>query len=101
MIQFQENNQTYSKTEGWTDPILQEHSGYHQGYNKYNCSRIAFKSQRYRVRCRSNQKLLHQSQHAKKSPQFINSLLYLADFRISRTKWPRPFLTTSTIESLK
>ena len=36
-----------------------------RGSNKCNCSRLAFKSQRYRVRWWSNKKLLHHSQHAK------------------------------------
>ena len=45
MIQFQENTQT----DGRRDPISQDPSGYRQGSNNYNCSRLAFKSQRYRV----------------------------------------------------
>ena len=49
MIQFQENTQTDGRMEGRTDPISQDLSGYHRGSNKYNCSRLAFKSQRYRV----------------------------------------------------
>ena len=65
MIQFQEKSQTDNRTEGWREPISQDHSGYHQGSNKYNWSRMAFKSQRYRAKCQSNQKLLHRSEHVK------------------------------------
>ena len=61
MIQFQENTQT----DGRRDPISQDPSGYHQGSNNYNCSRLAFKSQRYRVQFWSNKKLFHHNQHAK------------------------------------
>ena len=43
IIQFQENNQTDGRMEGQTDPISQDPSSYHQGSNKYNCSRLAFK----------------------------------------------------------
>ena len=35
-----------------------------RGYNKYDCSRLAFKSQKYRVRCWSYLKLLHLKLHA-------------------------------------
>ena len=35
------------------------------GPNKYIHSRLAFKSQKYRLQCWSNQKLLHHNQHAK------------------------------------
>ena len=31
MIQFQVNIRTDTTIEGWADPILQDHSGYHQG----------------------------------------------------------------------
>ena len=61
MTQFQKNTWTNGRTERRRDPISQDSSSYHQGSSKYNCSRLAFKSQRYRVQCRSNQKLLHQS----------------------------------------
>ena len=57
MIQWQENTQTDGKMEGLTDPISQDPSGYCQGSNKYNCSRLAFKSQRYWVRFWSDKKL--------------------------------------------
>ena len=43
-------------------------------------------------------KLLHHSQHAKNK---LNSLTHSADFRVSRTKWLRPILTTSTQKWLK
>ena len=65
MIQFQENTWADDRMEGWTDPISWDPTGYRRGSNKYNCSRMAFKSQKYRVRCRSNQKLLHHHQYAK------------------------------------
>ena len=65
MIQLQEDTQTGGMTEGWTDTILWNHSGYCQESNKYNGSRLVFKSQRYRVQRWSNQKLLHHLQHAK------------------------------------
>ena len=39
MIQFKENaptdRRTDGKMEGWTDPILQDPSGYRQGSNKH------------------------------------------------------------------
>ena len=59
MTQFQENTYTGGRREGQTDPISQDPSGYCWGSNKYNCSRVTFKSQTYRVRCWSNKKLLH------------------------------------------
>ena len=65
MIQFQENTQTDVKRPEWTDPISQDPSSYRQGSNKWNWSKLAFKSQRYTVQCWSYQKLLHHSQHAK------------------------------------
>ena len=34
MIQFQENILTNRRTEGWTDPISQDPSGYRRGFNK-------------------------------------------------------------------
>ena len=46
MIKFQENTQTDVRREGWTDPISQDPSSYRQGANKYNCSRLAFKSKK-------------------------------------------------------
>ena len=49
MIQFQENTQADGRREGWTDPISQDPSAYRRGSNKYNCSRLAFKSQGYRL----------------------------------------------------
>ena len=44
MIKFQ--GKTDVRRQGWTDPISQDHSSYCQGgeANKYNCSRLAFKS---------------------------------------------------------
>ena len=38
------------------------------GVQKYNCSRLAFKSQIDKIWCQSNQKLLYHSQHEKISP---------------------------------
>ena len=64
MIQFQENIQTDGGTEGWTDPSSQDPFSYCQGFNKYNCSRLGFESQRFRVKCWSNQKLLYHTLHA-------------------------------------
>ena len=73
MIQFQENTRTDGRMEGWTDPTLQDPSSYYRGSNRYKCSTLAFKSQRYRVACQSNQKLLHRpSQSASKKTQ-LNS----------------------------
>ena len=65
MIQFQENNPTDSRMEGWIEHISWNPSSYCWGSNKYDYIRLALKSQRYRVRYRSNQKLLPHSQHAK------------------------------------
>ena len=48
MIQFQESTQTDIRREGMmTDPISQDLCSYRQGTNKYNCSRLTFKSQWY------------------------------------------------------
>ena len=46
LIQFQENIQTDCRTEGRTDPISYDPSGYRRGSNINNYSRPAFKSQR-------------------------------------------------------
>ena len=46
IIQFQENSQTDCRTEGRTDPISYDPSGYRRGSNINHCSRLAFKSQR-------------------------------------------------------
>ena len=48
-----------------TDPLSWNPSGYCWGSNKYNCSRLAFESQRYRVCCWFGQKLLSHNEHAK------------------------------------
>ena len=56
MIQFKENIQIDIRREGWTNPISQDPSSYHWASNKYNCSRLAFQSQRQKVQCWSNQK---------------------------------------------
>ena len=77
MIQFQENTQTDRRTEGWTLfhrtlPATAEGS----------TSTIPvdwLKSQRYRVQCWSNQKLLHQCHHAKNQ----HILFYTTDFSVS------------------
>ena len=58
------SKKTSGQTEGQIDPILQDLSGYHWRY-KYNCNRLTFKNQRYRVRCCFNKKLLHHNQDAK------------------------------------
>ena len=58
MIQFQE---TPRQTTGWTDPILQDPFSYSNGPNKYNCSRLTFKSLRHCVQCQYNQKFLNHS----------------------------------------
>ena len=63
MIQSQENTKTDGRTEGWSDPISQDHSGHCQESYKYKCSRMTFKSQRYRVHCQSDQNLFYHSQH--------------------------------------
>ena len=48
----------------------------HLNKKKYNCIRpLAFKSYRYRVGYQSNKKL-----YAKRSPQFINSILKYSRF---------------------
>ena len=65
MILLQENIQTDGRTDRQTDSISQDPTSYRQGSNKYNYSRLAFKSQRCGVQCESNQKLLHHIQHAK------------------------------------
>ena len=47
----QADGRTYGRTDrrtkGWKDPILKDYSGYYRGSNICNCSRLAFKSQRY------------------------------------------------------
>ena len=47
------------------DPISLNTSRHYQRSNKYNCSRLVFKNQNYRVQCLPIQKILHQCQHAK------------------------------------
>ena len=49
MTQFLENTQKDDKKEGEIDPISESLCSYNRGSNKYNYSRVAFKSQRYRV----------------------------------------------------
>ena len=44
---------------------LYDPSSYYWGSNKYKCSRLAPKSERYRGQCWSNQTILRHSQHAK------------------------------------
>ena len=75
IIEFEENTWTDGSTEERTDPIALDPSSYHRGSNKCNCSRLAFKSQMYGVRCLSNKKLLHHSQYAKKNQ--LNSYSFL------------------------
>ena len=48
-IQFQENTQTDCRKKRGKDPFSSDLSGYCQRSNKYHCSRLAFKSQTYRV----------------------------------------------------
>ena len=55
-IKFQENRQADVRREGWTDPISQDPFSYRQRASKYNCSSLAFKSQK-KVQCWSNKKL--------------------------------------------
>ena len=43
MIQFQENTQTDSTAEEWTDPISYDHFHYYWGSSKYNCSKLTLK----------------------------------------------------------
>ena len=45
MIKFQKNAQTDFRREGWTYPFSWDPSSYRQEANKYNCNRLAFKSQ--------------------------------------------------------
>ena len=57
MIPFQENSWIETAMEGWTHTFIGSFllpPGVQQ----------VFKSQKYRARCRSNQKLLHHSQYA-------------------------------------
>ena len=74
-IYFQKNIRTGNRTEERTYPILQDPPGYRQGSNTYSCNRLAFKSQRYRVQCPSNQNLQHHSQHVKKINSFYKLIL--------------------------
>ena len=48
--------------------------------NKYNCCRLAFKSQRYRVRCWPKPKIIASQSACKKSPKFIISFLRYSKF---------------------
>ena len=76
LAKFRENTQTDVRREEWAEPhrifaattrgltsttaaFVQLHYLY-----KYNC-RLAFESQKQKVQCCSNKKLLHHSQHAK------------------------------------
>ena len=85
MIQFQENTRKVEKTEGRADPTSQNCSGYRWGSNRYNCSRLAFKRQRDRVRCWSNNKLLHHSHHAKNQLSSCTDSYKTANFRVLQT----------------
>ena len=71
------------------------------GQTKCNCSRLAFKSQRYRIGYRSNQKLLHHSLHAKNQLNSKTHSENTADFSVAWTKWLRLTMTTPTQKSLK
>ena len=51
--------------------ISQDPSGYSWQSNKCNCSKLAFTSQRYKVSCWSNQKIIASQSTCKKSAQFI------------------------------
>ena len=68
MIPFQENSQSDVRRQRWIDHISLDPSSHRYGLNKSSCSELAFKSRRYRVQCRSYQKLLHHRQHAKNQP---------------------------------
>ena len=86
MPKFQENTQIDVRREGWTDPILQSPSSYHQGYNKYNCSRLIFKSQRYR----QYDAALTKHYCITVSMQKISSIHKYIQW-VSCTKWPCQF----------
>ena len=64
MIQFQENTQADVRQQGWTDLMSWDPSSYRQGSSKSNYNKLAFKSQKYKVECWSDQQLLHHSHHA-------------------------------------
>ena len=98
IIQFQENNQIDCRRKGGADPISQDPSGQCQGSNKYNFSRLTFKSQTYRVRYLFYNKPLHHRQHAKNQ---LNSNTHSKYFNLSRTNWSHPFLTTQIQKSVK
>ena len=51
--------------------ISQDPAGYSWQSKKCNCSKLAFTSQRYRVSCWSNQKIIASQSTCKKSAQFI------------------------------
>ena len=76
------NNQRDCWRKGGTDPISLDPSGHCWGSSKYNCSRLTFESQTYRVRCFSYQKLLHHRQHAKNQ---LNLYTDSTDFKVSQT----------------
>ena len=97
MIQSQENTWTDRRT----DPILQDPSGYHWRFNKYNCSGLVFISQRYIEQCWSNQKLLHHNQHAKNQLNSLTHSLNTADLRVSWTKWLNAFFNIPIQKALK
>ena len=46
IIKFHGNTWADRRTEGWTEPILKDPSGYRWGSNKYSCCSLEFKSQR-------------------------------------------------------
>ena len=82
---------------GWIDrPYFRGPFQLLPGVQQYNCSRLAFKSQRYRVECWSNQHLLPHSQHPKHQLNSKNHSWHKVDFRVSWTKRPCPFLTIPT-----
>ena len=100
MIQFQENTQTDSRMEGRTDPMSQDPYGYCCGLNRYNFSRLAFKSQRYRVRCWSNKKILYHSMQKISSIHTLILKIQQILLSCELNKRPCTFLTTPTQISL-
>ena len=66
MIQFQENTRTDGRTEGWTDPTLQDPSSYYRGSTNVVDWHLKVKDIEYNVSLTKNCCITHHSLQAKK-----------------------------------
>ena len=66
MIQFQENTRTDGRTEGWTDPTLQDPSSYYRGSTNVVDWHLKVKDIEYNVSLTKNCCVTHHSLQAKK-----------------------------------